>query len=321
MKPWITRAGALAIAALVLQPSHAGPIREFLKERAEARREAAGGQQGARGAMTDMEEAEGGQGEVPLPPGASAERDVSYGSDPAQKLDVYLPKNAGKAPVIFMVHGGAWITGDKRNGSVVTNKIGRWLPKGFVVVSVNYRLSPKADPVEQAADVAKALAFAQGKAASWGADPSRFVLMGHSAGAHLVSLLTADPGIASRAGAKPWLGTVSLDSAAFNVVEIMETRHYRFYDKVFKDDKTLWRDASPTLVLKQAPVPMLIVCSTKRSDSCPQAKAFAAKANGMGGKVKVHEENLTHRDVNLTLGQGGGYTDEVESFLRSIGLS
>lgn len=59
----------------------------------------------------------------------------------------------------------------------------------LLFVSVENRLLPEADPLVQAQDVAAALAAAQRKVQTLGGDPRRFVLMGHSAGAHLVALL------------------------------------------------------------------------------------------------------------------------------------
>jgi acetyl esterase/lipase len=263
--------------------------------------------------------AEGGAAAVPS--GADVRRDIAYGNDPAQRLDVYSLPGAHNAPVILMVHGGGWRLGDKASSRVIENKVGYWVPKGYIFVSVNYRFSPQANPVEEANDIAKALAFAQAQAVSWGGDSARFVLMGHSAGAHLVSMLAADPAIAAKAGAKPWLGTVSLDSAAYDMVSIMENRHFCLYDDVFGSDRSLWAAASPTLIIKAAPAPMLLVCSTRRSDSCSQADAFATKANGLGGKVIVLPEDLTHMQINANLGAAGDYTDKVEAFMRALGLN
>jgi acetyl esterase/lipase len=257
---------------------------------------------------------------VVLPNGAPLEGDLAYGADPAQRMDVYRPANAQNAPVIFMVHGGGWARGDKEAAGVVNNKVDHWLPKGYIVVSVGYRLVPEVTPLVEADDVAKALAFAQGKAKSWGGDPARFVLMGHSAGAHLVSLLSADPSLATRVGAGSWLGTVALDSAAYNVVEIMEQRHFPLYDKAFGSDRGLWRDASPTLRLTRAPVPMLLVCSSRRDDSCAQATGFAEKATSLGGRVKVVPVDLRHGEINAQLGASGGLTAQVDAFLQSLQL-
>lgn len=274
---------------------------------------------GARGELGVF--GEEGPGAVPAPAGARVERDVAYGSDPAQRFDVYLPARAvASAPVLVMVHGGAWMIGDKRSAGVVETKAAHWLQKGVVFISVNYRLSPKADPLGQADDVAKALASAQARARGWGADPARFVLMGHSAGAHLVGLLAADPSIAAGQGAQPWLGTVVLDSAALDLVAIMRGRHLRFYDRVFKDDPTYWRQASPLERLTGKPAPMLVVCSSRRRDSCAHAREFVAKATALGGRATVQPEDLSHAEINKTLGSPGPYTAAVDGFLRSIGV-
>ena len=135
-------------------------------------------------------------------------RDIAYGADPAQRFDVYAPRYARNAPVIFLVHGGGWRAGDKSNPDVIDNKVAHWLPRGVIVVSTNYRLLPDADPLTQAHDIANALAAAQRAVVGVGGSPWRFVLMGHSAGAHLAGLLAASPQLVRASGARPWLGTI-----------------------------------------------------------------------------------------------------------------
>lgn len=251
-------------------------------------------------------------------PGIRVERDIAYGSDAAQRLDVYRPERAEGATVLLMVHGGAWRIGDKAHQTVVENKVAHWVPKGFVFISVNYRMLPDADPKSQASDVAKALAFAQSKAASWGGDPTRFVLMGHSAGAHLVALLSADPEPAYQLGARPWLGTVALDSAALDVVAVMENEHKRLYDRAFGADPAYWRAASPLHRLTGKPQPMLLVCSTRRELSCANAEAFADKARSTGARVEILPVDLSHRQVNVTAGQVNEMTAAIDTFLDTL---
>lgn len=156
-----------------------------------------------------------------IPPGVRVIRDTRYGGDPLETFDVYAPSDAREAPVIFMVHGGGWQRGDKTARGVVQNKVVHWVPRGIIVISVDYPLLPQATPLQQARSVAKALAFAQRHAAEWGGDGNKFVLMGHSAGAHLVTLISAEPTLATGQGALPWLGTVALDSAAYDVASII----------------------------------------------------------------------------------------------------
>jgi acetyl esterase/lipase len=250
-------------------------------------------------------------------------KDIAYGPDAHQRLDVYAPPNASHAPVIFMVHGGAWSIGDKAHGKVVHNKVKHWLPRGFVFVSVDYRLVPQVTPAQQVQDLAQALATAQKQATQWGADPNRFVLMGHSAGAHLVALLNADPALALQAGAHPWPGTVLLDSAAMDLVKIMRSpRHYRFYDKAFGKDPAAWPEVSPLQRLTAQAAPFLAICSSKRQDSCPQAQALVDKAAALHVPASVLPQPLSHGDINGQLGIESGpqaaYTQAVDDFIGSL---
>lgn len=256
-----------------------------------------------------------------LSPGATFLRDVAYGAASSQIMDVYLPPNPRHAPIILMVHGGGWRIGDKASSDVVVNKANHWLRRGYVFISADNRLLPSAGPLEQAQDVAKALSVVQAKAAAWGADPNRIVLMGHSAGAHLVDLLSTSPSLLAQQGAKPWLATVSLDTATLDLVETMQRSHYRLYDNAFGSDSSYWNQNSPMQQLTRAPMPMLLVCSAIRPDHpCPQAERFAAKVKSLGGRAEVLPQNLSHMQVNANLGLPGAYTDAVDAFLQKAGL-
>jgi acetyl esterase/lipase len=80
-------------------------------------------------------------------PSVTVVRDIAYGADARQRFDVYVPRGARNAPVILMVHGGAWRIGDKRSRGVVGNKVERWAQAGIVVISVNYRMLPAVAPL------------------------------------------------------------------------------------------------------------------------------------------------------------------------------
>lgn len=167
--------------------------------------------------------------------------------------------------------------------------------------------------------MAQALAAAQARAAEWGADRRKFILMGHSAGAHLVALLAASPELVTQAGAAPWLGTIALDSAAYDLVQIMAAPHYRFYDAAFGSDAAGWQANSPVLQLRQSGAPFLAVCSSQRPDQpCSQAGAFVAKARALGMPASLLPEDLSHADINRQLGQAGAYTEAVERFMAGL---
>lgn len=256
--------------------------------------------------------------------------DVPYGADPAQRMDVYVPTSpttgtnslvasAVRAPVIFMVHGGGWRHGDKAMGRVVQEKVNRWVPKGFILISINYRMLPDAPVAVQERDVQAALMAAQQRAGTWGGDPSRFILMGHSAGAHLVALLNARAPQALREGAWPWLGTVSLDSAMMNVPARMRAPHLPLYDDAFGTDPAYWVAMSPFHQWTAGAPPMQMVCSTQRADDpCQQSDAMARHVRNQGGRAEVLPQDLDHGEINAQLGLESDYTRAVEAFMGSL---
>ncbi|KRD22106.1 MULTISPECIES: alpha/beta hydrolase [Acidovorax] len=256
--------------------------------------------------------------------------DVPYGTDPAQRMDVYVPTSpttgtnslvasAVRAPVIFMVHGGGWRHGDKAMGRVVQEKVNRWVPKGFILISINYRMLPDAPVAVQERDVQAALMAAQQRAGTWGGDPSRFILMGHSAGAHLVALLNARAPQALREGAWPWLGTVSLDSAMTNVPARMRAPHLPLYDDAFGTDPAYWVAMSPFHQWTVGAPPMQMVCSAQRADDpCQQSDAMARHVRNQGGRAEVLPQDLDHGEINAQLGLESDYTRAVEAFMGSL---
>jgi len=252
-----------------------------------------------------------------LPAGARVLRDIAYGSDAQQRYDVYAPAHAQGLPIIVMVHGGGWSNGDKNNPGLATPKAAYWLPRGYVLVSINYRMLPKADPAAQARDVAAAIADVQRHAVDWGGDAARTVLMGHSAGAHLVALLGARPADLEKAGARRPRAVVALDSAAMNVEQIMQSRHFPLYDRAFGSDASQWIAVSPWHALSKASLPMLAVCSSRREDSCAQARGFAQRAQTFGVAVQVLAEDLSHMQINRELGQASAYTSTVDGFIAN----
>jgi arylformamidase len=258
--------------------------------------------------------------------------DVAYAEHKNQMVDVYLPAVEEGAPVIFMVHGGMWRIGDKSSRSVIQNKMKHWVNKGFIFISVNYRLLPDARPVEQMKDVEKALLFSQNQAHLCGRSSSKFILMGRSAGAHLVSLLSSSyarsvfSGLGSKVEnkvenvAKSWLGTIAIDSAAYDIVKIMNSaKPPRFYKKVFGSSLDYWKAASPLHMLTSKIPPFLAICSTQRDDgSCTQASSFVDKATMLGTMDEVLAVNLSHRQASASLGKRNDYTRSVDAFIKGL---
>ena len=248
-------------------------------------------------------------------------KNVAYGPHPQQVMDVYFPAkvhtNQTPAPLMMMVHGGAWKTGDKNHAAVVKNKLNYWNKRNWIFVSINYRLIPDVTVQQQTQDIAKALIYIQNQASHWHADSKRLVLMGHSAGAHLVSLLTVRPHWLSLQP-QPWRATVALDSAAYDIEKIMQTGHARFYDQAFGDQPSNWKDLSPVAQLHQALPAFLAVCSTIRVDQpCAQARQFIRQAQKFGTQTQLLPVRLSHAEINKSLGQNNAYTQAVNQFIQT----
>lgn len=127
--------------------------------------------------------------------------DLSYGADPRQVLDVYAPPgSAGPAPVVVFLYGGGWQSGERAMYRFLGTTLAR---RGMVTIVPDYRLYPAVRFPDFLRDAAHATAWARREAASYGGDPRRIVLMGHSAGAYLAMMLAMDP---------RWLAEVGLRS-------------------------------------------------------------------------------------------------------------
>jgi acetyl esterase len=121
--------------------------------------------------------------------GVELEPDVPYrgSSDPAHTLDVYRPRGVTeRRPAVMYVHGGAFTTLSKDTHRVMALS---FAARGYVVFNINYRLAPSHAYPAPLEDAAAALWWVETNAARYGADPSRIVLAGESAGANLVTAL------------------------------------------------------------------------------------------------------------------------------------
>lgn len=143
--------------------------------------------------------------------GVKGRMDLAYGSGPDEFLDVWSPAGATEPlPAVLWVHGGGWVGGGKSQPAPYLRLLAQ---HGYVGVGIDYSLAPGRRfpvPVRQAS---QALTWMQAHADELGIDPSRIVLAGDSAGAHIaaqVALIATDPQYAELIGIAPVLDTDQL---------------------------------------------------------------------------------------------------------------
>jgi len=144
---------------------------------------------------------------VPFAAGVTARPDVEYSNLMGYRpllLDLYQPrpKPGATHPLVIWIHGGGWSRGDSRGNGAITDfpaVLAGLAARGYVVASVNYRLSSEAKFPAQIQDVNAAIAYLKTNAARYGIDPSRVLLWGGSAGGHLAALAALTCGSADYA--------------------------------------------------------------------------------------------------------------------------
>lgn len=238
------------------------------------------------------------------------EKDLPYGGHPLQKLDVYLPDSPAESPVMVYIHGGGWRRGDK---AAVGVKPAFFKAKGWIFVSVNYRLLPEGQHPVNVNDVALALAKVHDSIAEKGGDPDKIFIMGHSAGAHLASLVATHPGALKGAGKSLSIlkGVISLDTNAYDLPTLVGTAMKPFYDSVFGTNPETLKDASPQFhVAAGKGIPPFLICYSRgmgeRAEPVRTAAAEAFRASlekaGIPATV-IGATDRNHGEINQWFGR------------------
>lgn len=257
----------------------------------------------------------------------SGGQDIVYGSDPLQRLDFHAVKTSGPAPLVLFVHGGGWKRGDKSNGTG-TFKAPHFTGLGYHFASTNYRLVPVATVEQQAADIAAALAALLRQADSLAIDRRKVVLMGHSAGAHLVALVGTDPQYLRAVGLSPndVAGIIPLDGAGYDVPAQMGENALLMgdtYMQAFGSDPERQRAVSPTFNAAAPNVDNWLIAHVERADAKRQSDGLAAALRSAGARAVVRAfpgRGLQgHAEINRRMGDPAyAATPVVDAWLKDL---
>jgi acetyl esterase/lipase len=231
---------------------------------------------------------------------------VPYGKHEKQVLDVYWNKELKKAPIVINIHGGGWKNGDKRSFGSLKNQalfIGKY---NCVLVSPNYRLIgdlvPNGNRSDEAlvasgafdgaiVDVFSVVAFIQKNAEKYGGDPTRIIVCGTSAGAHLSAVL-------AYCGEHDWLKDTPYAGTELNIIG--------WYGDSSPMDKSVNKEIPfssygiPIDMVKRGAPPALMIIGTK-DQIVPTANAynFQDKCNQLG----VWNQIVEMKDGSHTVGR------------------
>lgn len=205
------------------------------------------------------------------------------------RLDLFLPDRRDFTTVVF-VHGGNWMEGDKSlhvSGADLYANIGRFFAnQGYGAAVINYRLLPDVGWQQQPADVARAVQWVHENIARFGGDPGSLVLMGHSAGAQLASLVAADERWLHEAGVpdEAIRGVIAVSGAGYDIADEETYRLFghsqAWYARRFRTEGSPnWlREGSPVNYLDRDDPPFLLMYSMADKPGVRRQSALMAHA-------------------------------------------
>lgn len=243
------------------------------------------------------------------------QEDVAYADDgePRHRLDVFMPADARRVPVVFFVHGGYWNSQDKTYYRAFTglySNIGTALARaGIGTVVTEYRIAPETDIDGELADVTAALRWTQNHIGAYGGDADRLVLAGHSAGGHMVALLGLWPRRLQAAGIRtPLRGLIAL-SPILSVNGMQASKGQAFNRSttypVFGSDPATWQLYSPINYFAPTMLPSLFAFGGQdEAYLLTQADEARERIARLGGQADfLTLPDYRHEDMVLRFGQ------------------
>jgi len=243
-------------------------------------------------------------------------RDFNYGSDPRQKLDLYVPDNLStKAPVLLFFYGGSWDSGSKNLYLALGQA---FASKGIVVAIADYRLYPQVKYPAFLDDGARAFAWVHTYVSRYGGDPTRIFVAGHSAGAYIAVMLAADREYLRKAGADPeWIHGVVGIAGPYNFLPLQDSNLISIFGGANRPE------TQPINYIDGKRPPMLLAVGTWDATVLPRnTTEFAERLRSFGSPVDVRiYSHVGHIGILLSLAPGLRWTttlrDDIIQFVTS----
>ncbi|KAF5013127.1 hypothetical protein FDECE_847 [Fusarium decemcellulare] len=232
---------------------------------------------------------------------------MAYGTKYSQRL-CFWGTESSLAPLVLFVHGGSWKAGTYLD-SIGSAKVNHLTGQGYAFATVNYTLIPTVTVEEQVQEVADSLPYLIDNAGGLNVDPGRVVLMGHSSGAHIVTLLGTDSSYLERAGVSIDCvhAVISLDGSNYNAMaEILDSPGPVADSAIFGlgTDPERLRAMSPTYHANALNARAFLLLQVQRQGDVRQAIEFAAVLDAAG------------TDATLHVFEGQGFKGHMQMLLR-----
>jgi acetyl esterase/lipase len=238
-------------------------------------------------------------------------------------LDLFVPHKLAGEPLLVVVHGGGWSSGDKEAYGVIARHLSRC---GIAVANIDYPMGPRIRAKAQAAAVLAAVAWLQGKSVIYGYAGDRTSLLGHSAGAEIISLAVLDPQLTAVRRDVNIRGVVAMAGLGYappqpdKVSSLPEDLNH-FYHTAFGPQIDAWQRYDVARFAHAGP-PAWLVIRGRDDTVAPQedSAALAAALRRAGATVEYVEQPDRDHD---TIAQGMVFIgdDPVRSRVESFVLS
>jgi len=257
--------------------------------------------------------------QMPLPNPIPLEATEAYNSlglveEDLLSLDIYYTDDlAYKKPVVVWVHGGGWCIGDKTGK--IDKKIALFQSENYLLVSVNYRLSPfpyeldNEDRIKYPIhnkDLADAINWIYLNIADYGGARDKLALIGHSAGAHLVSLMGTDRQFLNDVNVPFSIikGVVAIDTEGYDIRRKIEEDN-EIYLNAFGDDQGLNREASPLYQIENSSTyPPFFIAKRGLPDRIEVSDIFIDALENTGAFVSHIDGSIyDHAGINDAIGE------------------
>jgi acetyl esterase/lipase len=234
---------------------------------------------------------------VPKDPGVDLVlRDIPYGSDPRQRLDIYRPIGQAQLPILVFVHGGGWDSGDKGEYGFAAKA---FAAQGYAAVVINYRLVPQHLYPAFVDDVALAIAKVEAVALQVNADPLRIYLVGHSAGGYNMLQAVLDPHYLAAAHVNPQsIRAVAALAAPADFLPLDSPKSIAAFSKA-----SPLQDTQPIQHVRADAPPILLLHGSEDTTVGPHnSKNLAAKLSSAGADVQHKEySGVGHVKIMLAI--------------------